>query len=620
MMTRSLTNRLSVALCGAVVLATWTSAVLAQGDTDLVVLEKPLSYWIAQATRSDRSEPVEMVGKALTQAVLNDDPAVKVAASDALATLGAAAKPAVPVLLDQLNHELGWVRAAAAGAVVGVGKEAVPTVQALFEQQVGAPSVRAAFLLGAIGADAKGAVPSMVAIMKDASPVMQFRYADILNQIDPANYPGNSTGVALRTGRIDLNDDSLDAELSSLSGDWPQYHGPLRDSLCRERGLLQQWPKEGPKRLWTLEGLGKGYSSVAIAGGRIITMGDRPIDSDASAQFVIAFDRRTRAEVWSTKLGAAHTDGPRCTPTVVGSLIYVLGTEGDLLCLEAATGKVRWRKSLVSDLAGVMMSGWKYSESPLVDGNRIIVTPGGVETSVVALDRYTGKLIWQCGIPSLGKKGSDGAGYSSAVVAEIGGVRQIVQMLGRGAVGIDAGTGRFLWGYNRIACNVANITTPVVAGNYVFVTNAYNTGSALLEIKRSGDNFTADELYFLDARDFQNHHGGVVLVNGHLYGGRGVNAGHPTCIDLATGKVCWGERSPARGSASVIYADGHIIFRYDRGDVVLLEATPEAMRIKGRFTAVQGDGAAWAHPVIHQGRLYLRHGNVLACYDLRAVH
>ena len=565
------------------------------------------------------SESLVDVVKALTEAVSNDDPAAKVAAADALATLGKAAQPALPVLLDQLRHELGWVRASAAEAVVAMDVEAVPAVQALFEKQIGAPSVRAAFLLGAIGASAKPAIPSIVAVMKDAPAVMQVRYADILNQIDPGNFAGNTTSSTLQAGHVNVDSDELGAELSALARDWPQFHGPRRDSICRERGLLQQWPEHGPEYLWTLEGLGKGYSSVAIAGGRIFTMGDRPSPDGEPAQFIMAFDLARRSELWATRVGAAFNDGPRSTPTVAGDWVYALGTEGDLLCVEAATGEVRWRKNLAQDLDGKMMSGWKYSESPLVDGQRIICTPGGPDTTVVALDRQTGKLLWTCAVPLLGKEGADGAGYSSAVVAEIHGVRQYVQILGRGVVGIEAKTGKFLWGYNRIACNVANITPATVRGNYVFVTNAYNTGSALLEIKRTGERFSAKELYFLSARDFQNHHGGIVLVGGHVYGGRGGNAGHPTCIDLATGKMCWAERSPSRGSASVIYADGHVIFRYDRGEVVLLEATPEAMRIKGRFTAVKGDGAAWAHPVIHQGRLYLRHGNILACYDLRAL-
>lgn len=603
-----------------VVLAIGSSPLLSQdGDADLVISGRPLAYWAKQAADTNRSESVARVVKALTEAVSNENPSAKVAAADALATLGKTAKPALPVLLDQLSHELGWVRASAAEAVVAMGEEAVPAVQALFEKQIGAPSVRAAFLLGALGDSAKPAVPSIVAVMQDAPDVMKVRYADILNLIDPKTFPGNTTRAQLQADRVNIRTEKLDAELSTLSEDWPQFHGPRRDSISLERGLLRQWPEGGPRHLWTLEGLGKGYSSVAIAGGRLFTMGDRPGPDGKTAQFVMAFDLVRRSELWAKQVGPAFNDGPRSTPTVVGDLVYCLGTDGDLLCLETATGKLRWRKNLATDLGGKMMSGWKYSESPLVDGNRLICTPGGPDNTLVALDRHTGRLIWGCAVPALGEEGADGAGYSSAIVAEIHGVRQYVQILGRGVVGVEASTGRFLWGYNRIACNVANITLPIVRDNFVFITTAYNTGSALLEITRTGEGFSAREVYFLGARDFQNHHGGIVMVGGHIYGGRGGNAGHPTCIDLATGKICWAERSPSRGSASVIYADGQIIFRYDRGELVLLEATPEAMRIKGRFKAIRGDGPAWAHPVIHQGRLYLRHGNILVCYDLRAL-
>jgi hypothetical protein len=170
-----------------------------------------------------------------------------------------------------------------------------------------------------------------------------------------------------------------------------------------------------------------------------------------------------------------------------------------------------------------------------------------------------------------------------------------------------------------VANDVANITAPVVRGDYVFATSAYNTGSALLKIRRDGETFHADEVYFMPYTDFQNHHGGVVLVGDYLYGGHGPNRGEPACVELATGEVVWKERPPARGSAAVLYADGHLILRYDRGDVVLMEATPDGQRIKGQFKAPEDDGPAWAHPVIHQGKLYLRHANVLACYDVRAL-
>ena len=620
-MTRTEQGVRCCALYAALCLGILSSSTVAQeSGTGRIVAGKPLSYWIGQATSASRTEEVGRVVEALAEAVADGDATAKVAAADTLATLGVAAKPALPVLLEQLTQELAWIRASAAGAARAMGKDAVPALIELFEKQQGGDSVRAAFILGSIGADAKSAIPSMVRIMNASNEVMRVRYANILNQIDPIQFPGNRTRPTLQAGRVQLGDDDLGFEHGGLSRDWSQFHGPNRDSVCRDRGLLQAWPEGGPALLWVKEGLGMAYSSVSMAGGRIITMGDRPVPGGEKAQFALAFDVNTRAELWATRVGGPFKDGPRCTPTVVGDLVYVLSTEGTLFCLEAATGKIRWQKSLPEDLDGKMMSRWQYCESPLVDGDRIICTPGGPETALVALDRHTGNLIWKCTLPSLGEKGADGAGYASAVVADIQGVRQVVQIMGRGVVGVDAATGKFLWGYNRIACNVANITGPVVRGNYVFVTTAYNTGSALLEITRSGDTFGVQELYFLAGRDFQNHHGGVVLADGYLYGGRGGNSGHPTCIDLATGKICWSERSPSRGSASVVYADGHLIFRYDRGEVILLEATPEAMRIKGRFTPVKGQGPAWAHPAIHQGRLYLRHGDKLACYDLRAVN
>jgi outer membrane protein assembly factor BamB len=189
--------------------------------------------------------------------------------------------------------------------------------------------------------------------------------------------------------------------------------------------------------------------------------------------------------------------------------------------------------------------------------------------------------------------------------------------LGRGTIGVEAATGRFLWGYNRIANTVANIPSAVVRGDYVFTTTSYKTGAALLHIQREGDQFRATEVYFLAPKDFENHHGGVVLAGDYLYGGDGQNQGHPVCLKWATGEIAWKERAPANGSAAVVYAEGHLIFRYDRGLVALIEATPDAYRLKAKFTPPTADGPAWVHPVIHQGRLYLRHNEMLLCYGLR---
>ncbi len=204
------------------------------------------------------------------------------------------------------------------------------------------------------------------------------------------------------------------------------------------------------------------------------------------------------------------------------------------------------------------------------------------------------------------------------MATEIDGVRQYVQLIGRGVVGIEAETGKFLWGYDGIANGTANIPTPVVRGPYVFATTNYNTGSAFLHVSRVDDTFHVKELYTLTARQFENHHGGIVCIGNHIYGGHGNSRGESACVDVTTGKVAWRGDAPERGSASVLYADGHILFRNDRGLVALVEATPEAVRLKGTFQPVTGSGPAWARPVIVDGRLYLRHGDLLVCYDVSA--
>ncbi|MCS7304629.1 MAG: PQQ-like beta-propeller repeat protein [Thermoguttaceae bacterium] len=402
------------------------------------------------------------------------------------------------------------------------------------------------------------------------------------------------------------------------TGDWTRFRGPNCDGKCLETGLLKSWPEGGPKLLWTMEGLGRGYSSLTIAGGKIFTTGDRPDPKGGESQYVMAFDLASRKELWATPIGPPHPDGGcRSTPTIDGDLAFVIGTEGDLVCVETATGRLRWRKSFPRDFGGRMMSGWKYSESPLVDGDKVVCTPGGPVATVVALNKYTGKLIWRCAVPPLGPKGADGAGYSSMVAADIQGLRQYITIIGRGAIGVAAKDGRFLWGYNRIANNVANIPTPIVRDNYVFVTTSYRTGSALLRIVRRGEKFLAEEVWFNGPQDFENHHGGVVLVGDYLYGGSGQNQGVPVCLEFLTGKVVWRAQPVGQRSAAVLYADGHLIFRYEDGMVALIEATPEGFRLKGKFMAPVRKGPSWAHPVIHDGKLYLRSHDTLMCFDLR---
>jgi outer membrane protein assembly factor BamB len=271
-----------------------------------------------------------------------------------------------------------------------------------------------------------------------------------------------------------------------------------------------------------------------------------------------------------------------------------------------------------------MMSGWKWSESPLVDGDRLICTPGAKDAVMVALNKMSGDLLWKSAMPDIGDKGQDGSGYSSAVVATIDGVRQYLTIVGRGAIGVAADTGKFLWGYNAIANGVANVPSPIVRGNHVFVTTSYRTGSALLKLTKKSNAFDVEEVYFLGPRDFENHHGGVILVGDCIYGGDGQNKGVPVCLDLLTGEIKWKaldwqRKARANGSAAVLYADGNLIFRFDRAaKLALIEATPDEFRVKGVFTAAVDEGPAWAHPVVHDGKLYLRTQDVLMCYNFKA--
>ncbi len=401
--------------------------------------------------------------------------------------------------------------------------------------------------------------------------------------------------------------------------DWPQWRGPKRDGVCTETGLLSQWPEGGPKLLWEIAGLGPGFSTVAIKEGRLYTMGDRELDG-SKTQFVYAYDLNTRKELWAAKVGPGHQDGPRCTPTVDDGFVYAIGTSGDVVCLAADSGKAVWSRNLLADLGGAENPGWKFSESPLIDGDRLLCTPGGHKAVIAALNKKTGEVIWQCPMDDIGPNGKDQAGYSSIMISQGAGVKQYVQLTNEGVVGVSA-DGRFLWGYNRVANGVANIPTPVVDGDYVFTSTAYGTGSALLRLVPDGAGVKAEEVYWLEQNQFQNHHGGFIQVGDYIYGGHNHNKGEPTCLEMKTGKVLWQADQPGKGSGCVLYADGHLYFLYENGVVALVEATPEKYNLKSTFTLPDRPGAkgpAWAHPVISNGRLYLRHADVLFCYDVRA--
>jgi outer membrane protein assembly factor BamB len=405
---------------------------------------------------------------------------------------------------------------------------------------------------------------------------------------------------------------AADSEVAAQNNDWPQWRGPSRDGISRETGLLDSWPEGGPPLLWKVEGLGGGYSSVAVSGGKIFTMGNR------GGTKVIALDATDGSMLWDAQVGGGGA--PNCTPTVDGDLVYGLSHSGDLLCAEAATGREVWRKSFPNDFGGKMMSGWGYSESPLVDGDRLIVTPGAADAMIAALDKRTGQVIWKSPMaPNPGNAGGDGAAYSSIVISNAAGVKQYVQLVGRGVIGVDAKTGELLWGYNKVANGTANVPTPIATGDYIFCSSGYGDGgSALLKLNRSRGGITAEEVWYKRSNDLQNHHGGMILIGSDLYMGHGHNNGLPVCVDLKTGRKKWGPvRGPGRDSAAVVYADGHLYFRYENGVMALIEATPRRYNLKGSFQIAINNGKSWPHPVVANGRLYLRDQHELVCYDLR---
>ena len=410
----------------------------------------------------------------------------------------------------------------------------------------------------------------------------------------------------------------------TASADWPGWRSADRTAKASETNLLSSWPEAGPPLAWRAAGVGYGYSSLAVVDDRLYTLGDV-----GEKQFVHARSAADGSPIWKTEIGPGWDDqyiGARSTPTISGEHVYALSTEGRLFCLEASDGSVVWKRDLVGDFGASLMMAkgqymWKFAESPLVDGDRVIVTPGVAGALMVALDAGTGKEIWRTKVDekALGEAGAPGTGYSSAVVSEAAGVRQYVQLVGRGAIGVEAKTGKMLWLYGKVANGIANVPTPLVDGDHVFVSTGYGTGAALLHLKKAGDGVKAEEVYFHTGDTMQNHHGGMILDDGHVYFGTAHNKGFPLAVEMKSGKIAWGPiRNDGRGSAAVAYADGHLYFRYQDGLMVLIEATPAEYREKGKFKIPDVDQFSWSHPVITGGHLFLREQDNLFAYDLRA--
>jgi outer membrane protein assembly factor BamB len=384
--------------------------------------------------------------------------------------------------------------------------------------------------------------------------------------------------------------------------DWPQWRGPRRDGVSAETGLLKQWPAGGPRLAWQAKGAGEGYSSFSVAGGRLYTLGARD-----GTEYVIAFDVASGKRIWEVAHGRRFDndrgDGPRATPTVDGGRVYAFGASGDLTVLDAVSGKVVWTQNILQKFGGSNIN-WGLSESPLVLADRILVQAGGRGAAIVAVRKTDGAEIWRT-------KASDEPGYSSAVVHEVGGIREAVFFTAQRAVGIDVNDGRLLWSYDRVSNRTANIATPIVRGSRVFLSSDYGTGAGLLELSASGGGVTARQIYFTN--DMRNHHASSVLVGDHLYG---FSSSILTAMHFDTGKVAWRDRSVGKGS--LVAADDRLYLFSENGVVGLAEPSPAGYREHGRFQIRTGNLPTWSHPVVSGGRLFLRDQDTIYAYDVAA--
>ena len=389
--------------------------------------------------------------------------------------------------------------------------------------------------------------------------------------------------------------------------DWPQWRGPDRTDISKETGLLKQWPEAGPKRVWLFKDAGQGYSGPSIVEGKLFTMGTRD-----QHEILIALDANTGNELWTAKIGSVfsegHGDGPRGTPTVDGGRVYAMGGQGDLICANVADGKVIWQQSMME--LGGRRPGWGYTESVLVDGNQLVCTPGGPQGAIAALDKMTGKLVWQS------NEFTEGAQYSSIIVAEPNGVRQYIQLTMRYVAGISAKDGKLVW-KSSFPGRTAVVPTPIYHEGCVYVTAGYGVGCKLVKIGPEGQASVAYD----ENKVMKNHHGGVVLVGDFLYGHS--DGSGWVCQNFKTGEEVWMERRKL-GKGPVAYADGMLYcLEENSGTVVLVEASPKGWQEHGRFkldpqtTIRKSQGRIWTHPVICNGKLFLRDQDLIYCYDVK---
>jgi len=386
---------------------------------------------------------------------------------------------------------------------------------------------------------------------------------------------------------------------------WPQWRGPDRTGVSQESGLLREWPEGGPQLVWLNRTAGIGYSSFAVVDGRLFTMG-----AEGEKEFLMAVNTENGQELWRAEIGELLTnnwgDGPRGTPAIDGQLVYALSGQGNLVCANVEDGHIVWQHAM-SEYGGGVPS-WGYTESVLVDGDQVVCTPGGEQGAIIALDKATGDTIWQS------QQFTDGAQYASIITADHNGQRQYIQLTMEHVVGIAAEDGALLW-QSDFPGQTAVVPTPIYQDGQVYVSSGYGAGCKLVRIRQNND---VTEIYA--NKVMKNHHGGVILFDGHLYGysdGPGW-----VCQDFATGDAVWTEKQKFGKGALTIAGGMLYCIDESEGNVVLAEASPNGWKEQSRFVLEPQSklrkpaGRIWAHPVVAGGKLYLRDQELLFCFDV----
>ena len=401
------------------------------------------------------------------------------------------------------------------------------------------------------------------------------------------------------------------ATTSASAADWPRFHGPNNDNVSPDTGLLKIWPDGGPSRIWEAAGIGEGYSTVAIAGGRIYTSGS--IDGDC---VITALDAEGNI-AWQQQNGKAWAKsypGTRSTPTIDNGLLYHLSANGNLICLKADNGEVEWSVNILEKFDGRNIM-WGLAESLLIIGDKVICSPGGEDVGMVALHKMTGEVIWE----SAGAKG--GPGYASPILVDYEGLQQIIMPMSESIVGVRASDGELLWRYPHKVYTNQNITTPLFHDGFVIISACGRQGTSSLQLKVSGDQCSVEEHWLNETLD--DKHGGLILVDGRLYGyAESQQKGEPwMCIDFATGETIF-QSAPLESSymfrnGCLAYADGMFYLYTDDGHMALAKPGDSGFEVAGMLEIEDpGKNPTWAHPVVFGGRLYIRYGDKLGVYNV----